>query len=94
MGYIKPRVKYTTISISEDLMNEIKKYLSINSSYTSIADFVREAVRDKMKNDIGKEKLKHLISEEELDYKIREVFDNIVNEKIAKQKKKPTIIKK
>lgn len=52
MAYEKVKPKYTTLSISEDFMNEIKKHLSSHkNNYASIADFVREAVRSKIRSD-------------------------------------------
>lgn len=60
MAYIKPRSKYTTISISEELMNEIKKHLAVNPSYNSIADFVRTSVRDRIDMENGFQKRSQL----------------------------------
>ena len=85
---------YQGISLPVSLIQETKKHIEKRPQYKGVTEFVREAIREKMTNDIVSEKSKHLISEKELDYKIREVFDSIVNEKIAKQKQKPTIIKK
>ena len=38
------KIKYTTISISEPLMNEIKEYIE-DKSYVSVGEFVRDSIR-------------------------------------------------
>lgn len=49
----KPRVRYQGISVPLELVNEIKEYIAKNRKYNSIADFTKEAVRDKLNNKIG-----------------------------------------
>lgn len=48
------KVKYTTVSISEDLMNEIKKHIR-SYDYVSVADFLRIAVKERIKIDTSPE---------------------------------------
>ena len=47
----KPRVKYQGISFETPFIAEIKKHIMFNPRYRSIADFAREAIREKMKED-------------------------------------------
>ena len=51
MGRIKPRGRYMAISVPIALHKEISDHIS-RSNYNSIAEFVKEAVRGKMKKDI------------------------------------------
>jgi Arc/MetJ-type ribon-helix-helix transcriptional regulator len=45
-------MKYTTVSISKELMNIIKEYMNLHGGeYTSIAEFIRAAIREKIKCD-------------------------------------------
>ena len=45
-------MKYTTVSISEELMDTIKKYMDEHKGYyTSSGEFIRDAIREKMKRD-------------------------------------------
>lgn len=48
MGRIKPRGRYMAISVPIALHDEIKNHV-LGSSYNSIAEFVKEAVREKMR---------------------------------------------
>jgi len=44
----KPSVKYQGISMPIPFIEEIKKFIMKNSKYRSVADFTREAIREKM----------------------------------------------
>ena len=56
---LKPRGKYQAVSISKDFIKEVKKYVLENPRYRSIADFTKEAVREKMERlDNCPEKIK------------------------------------
>ena len=48
MKKIKPSVKYQGVSLPVPFINEIKKHIKGDPKYRSIADFVRESVREKM----------------------------------------------
>lgn len=50
MQMYERKVKYTTVSISEDLMNDVKKHIN-TFDYVSVADFVRIAIKEKIKID-------------------------------------------
>ena len=50
MGRIKPRGRYLAISVQIALHAEIKEHIS-QSSYNSIAEFVKDAVREKIDED-------------------------------------------
>jgi Arc/MetJ-type ribon-helix-helix transcriptional regulator len=39
---------YRTVSLPEPLLERIEEYLSTHPEYTSLADFVKEAVREKL----------------------------------------------
>ena len=47
----KPSVKYQGISMPIPFIAEIKKHIMFNPRYRSVADFAREAIREKMKED-------------------------------------------
>ena len=47
----KPRVKYQGISFETPFIAEIRKHIMFNPRYRSIADFAREAIREKMRGD-------------------------------------------
>jgi hypothetical protein len=51
------KIRYTTVSISENLMNDIKKHITKYKRNISGGDFVREAIKEKMKNDERGEKI-------------------------------------
>lgn len=51
MVRIKPRGRYMAISVPIALHDEISKYVS-KSSYNSIAEFVKDAVREKMRKEL------------------------------------------
>lgn len=48
MGKTKPRGRYQSISLSVPFLKEIKKYIMDDPKYRSVADFTREALREKM----------------------------------------------
>ena len=48
MKKIKPTIKYTTVSIAQPFYDEIKEHVKQNKRYASIADFVRQGVRELM----------------------------------------------
>jgi Arc/MetJ-type ribon-helix-helix transcriptional regulator len=50
MGRIKPRGRYMAISVPISLHKEITDFVK-KSSYNSVAEFVKFAVREKMKED-------------------------------------------
>jgi len=52
MKNIKPRMKYQSISLTEEFIAEIKEHIIDDRHYKSIADFTRSAIREKMKIDI------------------------------------------
>lgn len=43
------KIRYTTVSISENLMNEIKEHITTYKRNISAGDFVREAIKEKIK---------------------------------------------
>jgi len=51
MRNIKKQVNYSSISFPEEFIGEIKKYVINNPNYKSIADFAREAIREKLQRD-------------------------------------------
>jgi len=52
----KDRCKYQSVSLGIPLINEIKNYINEHDEYRSVADFVRQAVREKMDKAIELEK--------------------------------------
>jgi len=48
MGKTKERGKYQSISLSVDFIEEIKKAILNNPNYKSVADYTRDALREKM----------------------------------------------
>lgn len=58
MAQTKPRGKYQGVSLPEGLIREIKKHILKDERYKSIAEFIREACREKIKRDKGKEPIK------------------------------------
>jgi len=48
---LKPKTKYQSISLAVPFIAEIKKHIMFNPRYRSIADFAREAIREKMQRD-------------------------------------------
>ena len=46
------KIRYTTVSISENLMNGIKKHITKFKRNISAGDFVREAIKAKMSDDV------------------------------------------
>ena len=54
MRRIKPTSKYQTVSFPEPFYNEIKEIVIKLERYRSIAEFVKEAVREKMNREKDK----------------------------------------
>jgi Arc/MetJ-type ribon-helix-helix transcriptional regulator len=50
MGRIKPRGRYMAISVPMEMHKEITEFVE-KSSYNSIAEFVKEAIREKMNKE-------------------------------------------
>lgn len=45
-------MKYTTVSLSEDVMNKIKRYMkSHGGEYMSAGEVIRDAIREKLERD-------------------------------------------
>lgn len=48
MGKTKDRGKYQSISLSVDFIEEVKQHILKDNKYKSVADFTREAIREKI----------------------------------------------
>jgi len=48
MGQTKPGARYQSVSLAVPFIEKIKKHIQDKPEYRSIADFVREATREKM----------------------------------------------
>lgn len=55
MGTTKERGKYQGVSLPKDLVNEIKNFVIGNPKYRSIAEYTKQALREKMDRDLDKE---------------------------------------
>jgi len=51
MRKIKPRVKHQGVSLPVPFIKEIKEHIKHRPAYRSIADYTREAIREKMYRD-------------------------------------------
>ena len=51
MSKTKERGKYQGVSLPVDLISEVKKFVINNPKYKSIAEFTREALREKMRRE-------------------------------------------
>ena len=51
----KRNIPYQGISLPVPIINEIKKHIK-NRSYTTATDFIKAAIREKIRYDINKEK--------------------------------------
>ena len=51
MGKTKERGRYQSISLSVDFIEEIKQYIIKDRKYKSVADFTREALREKLRRE-------------------------------------------
>ena len=51
MRNIKPKAKYQGISFPEEFITEVKNFVVNNPKYKSVADFSREAIREKMERE-------------------------------------------
>ena len=78
MRRIKPRVKYQGISFAVPFLDEIKKHIMYNPKYRSIADFAREALREKMQRD----------QSNSIEY-FNEVYKKMSDEEIVKEMMAP-----
>ena len=50
---VKKPVKYKSLSLPEPLFKEMKKYVQKNPNYRNMAEFLRQAVREKMESEIA-----------------------------------------
>lgn len=71
MKRIRRHVKYQGISFEIPFIAEIKKHIMFNPRYRSIADFAREAIREKLRRDQSEaievfNKIYKKVSDEEL----------------------------
>ena len=48
MKLSKPSTKYRTISLSDPLVKKIRELIKEKPSYRSVADYVNQAIREKM----------------------------------------------
>jgi len=55
MKLSKPSSKYRTISLSDPLVEEIRKITNNDPKYRSVADYVNQAIREKMFMETSKE---------------------------------------
>ena len=51
MKGVKEPVVYKSLSVPEPLFNEFKKHVQNNSNYRNMAEFLREAIREKIERD-------------------------------------------
>ena len=51
MGKTKDRGKYQSISLTVDFIAEVTTFVKKSNRYHSVAEFVREAIREKMNRD-------------------------------------------
>ncbi len=51
MKGVKEPVSYKSLSIPEPLFNELKKFVQNNDKYRNMAEFLREAIRDKLRKE-------------------------------------------
>ena len=51
MGKTKSRGRYQSISLPVPFVQEVKKHIINDAKYKSIADFTRDAIREKMRKD-------------------------------------------
>ena len=47
----KRNIKYQGVSLPVPILNKIKEHMNEHSEYTSITDFIRESIRDKIERD-------------------------------------------
>lgn len=80
------KIKYTSVSISEPLMQQIQEHIKTRKNYISAGDFLRAAAREKMDRD------KHpFISNDPQVNKIMSDFATTlgrIEQKLKKEKKK------
>lgn len=50
MRNIKPKAKYQGISLPKEFIDEIKEYVLKTGEYKSIAEFTKDAIREKMES--------------------------------------------
>lgn len=51
MGKTKERGRYQSISLSVDFIGEVKQHILKDGKYKSVADFAREAIREKLRRE-------------------------------------------
>lgn len=51
MKSVKKPVKYKSLSLPEPLFKEMKRYVQTSSNYRNMAEFLREAIREKIKRE-------------------------------------------
>ena len=64
MGKTKDRGRYQSISLSVDFIEEISDFVKKSNRYKSVADFAREALREKMERE--KQTSSHVLNREEV----------------------------
>jgi len=64
MGKTKERGRYQSISLSVDFVDEITEFVKNSNRYKSVADFTREALREKI--DREKNPRSHVLDEKEI----------------------------
>ena len=75
----KPSVKYQGISMPIPFIEKIKGHIKDDDNYRSVADYVRQSVREKME----KEPVLHLSKSE-----LTDMIRNVVTEILDKKEKK------
>ena len=75
MAKTKSRMKYQGISLPVPIMQKIKKYILEHDEYRSMADFITQAIKDKMRNEsfakVEENNLRKIIREEIYNYLIK-----------------------
>jgi len=71
----KPRVKYQGISFETPFIAEIKKHIMFNPKYRSIADFAREAIREKIARGENKDNIEERLT------RLEKIIDEKCNER-------------
>jgi len=87
MGKSKPRGKYQSVSLPVGFIKEIFDQIQDDDRYKSIADYVRQSVREKMQRDhseaMEKEPVVQLSKSE-----LTDMIRNVVTEIFDKKEKK------
>lgn len=79
MGTQNIGAKYQSISFDKPFIAEIKKHIEGKDQYRSIADFAREAIREKMQRDKNAETEKTIgrLAQEDLNYIVNTVVGQL-----------------